>query len=169
MGPKIAHRVAEDEDEDMMKLPYWENIRKALEVLERNQVFTNLHSSNPLPIQDKDETGVQSPFDLAEYRMAIKKKGLYRCSGNLFWLNMLSRQVQTPRSRSVVNCAEHYFPDPEAAFMRTVTVLIPGWETDVLEDPMTARGRLLALSPLEVAHGFVSRVASELEPGSLAA
>ena len=167
MAPKLAHRAADDDD-DMMQLPYWDYIRKAMEVLDGNRIFTGLCNSNPLPIKDQDETGVQSPFDLDEYRVAMKRKGLYRCSGNLFWLNMLSAQVQTPRSRSVVNCAEHYFPDPDAAFTRTVTVLIPGWDLGVLDDPMTARGRLVALSPLEVAHGFISRVASELEPGPLA-
>ena len=53
----------------------------------RNAVFNDIAELKPLEI---GQGGSQEPFNLVSYRHALEESGVYNCSGNLWWCNVLS-------------------------------------------------------------------------------
>jgi hypothetical protein len=120
--------VEDGSPKDLMNLNLEHNeaIRDAMARVHAHPVFQGIMELDPLPIKVGAESGVEEPFDLEKYKIAISsEKKMYKCSGNLFWLSMF--YTPTPgvptRGSSVLDLAMHNFQQP-AHFPATVTARV---------------------------------------------
>ena len=104
-----------------------------------------------------EEQGCRAIWDPEEFRIAVATPArAYECAGNLLHSNLVQQACKGVRiNRSNVQRLQNaFFKDVESAAMPlTVVVAV---ESGV--DPMTVKGELLCLSPLEVNHALVLRV-----------
>ena len=65
---------------------YYAKLKQANDRVLANEVLTDVEKSDAIPITTgTTESGTQSIFDQTEFETAVKKKGIYKCAGNLAW------------------------------------------------------------------------------------
>ena len=103
--------------------------------------------SKQSPAKMRSIHGMQSAFDLEEYKAAMKTHGTYRCAGNEFWLDFwFTPQPGVPYNKSsIYQLAENSFSTPNQ-WTGTNVVLV----SDLTYNPMEHQGSLRRLSPEEV-------------------
>ena len=141
-------------------------LEEALTTINDHGIFGNLSDSMPLAI-DETETeetsmGVQAPYDTDDYASAMKLN-IYRCAGNLGWLNLSWRpDPSVPVSERHVNwLKEYFFAEPTLKFPIQVVV---GVSKGL--DPMQHKGDLKCVVPCEYIHSFIFKVAEEINNGA---
>ncbi|MCP4244942.1 MAG: hypothetical protein GY772_30750 [bacterium] len=125
-------------------------------------VFEDVPNQLPLTIDenaDANLTGTQTPFDQTDFQTVFSKAGSYGCGGNLFWLNLLTQVIPAPINRgNVRRLMDHFFTKPLDAVPMTIVV-----EVDKKADVLDSRGHLVSLTPLEMVHALLFRIADDIK------
>ena len=67
---------------------YYAKLKAAVDRVLDDAIFSDIKTINATPITSGDaESGTQALFDQHEFRTAIEKKGIYKCTANLAWRN----------------------------------------------------------------------------------
>jgi hypothetical protein len=105
----------------------------------------------------------EAVFDADLCKVALKKKGLYKCGGNIFWADALWTPLPgvPVRQSAVEEIKAHYFSEP-CPFPSMVVIGVPSKD----ENPMDHRGSMKRVSPEEMVHALMFRIASEIEGGA---
>ncbi len=118
----------------------------ARDLVLQDDAFQDIVSANPLPISaEADSSGTQSPFNLSDFKQAMKSRGEYTCGVNSFWQNFL--WTPTPG----VPIRRNALSSLMATVFKTPTPVHLHFAVDSAEyTPLDQKGGLLRVSPEEV-------------------
>ena len=151
-------------DLDKMNAEHFGDVQAACNAIMDNPVFSNMRERDPQPI-DRSASGSaqgnQAIFDQEEYGIAMGEEGdgTYKCAGNLWWANFCASAIPgVPVNKGqITSLKQHFFKDADGRFPQAVTIVV-----DKSTDFEKAKGTLLVLSPLEIIHALLFKVAYDL-------
>ena len=120
--------------------------------------FPAIQSEPPLALSDGKNSGVQEPYHLEKGQQALELNGVYRASGNLFWVQLLASPTPgIPMSQThVLDIPEYYFPKGSPAHMTGRMV-----ELSVDRNALTTCPENLQMcSPEELVHSMLAACAT---------
>ena len=128
-----------------------------------NDVFHEINTRDPLPLASATnlgfDAGFKSPYDHEGYTNAIAEVGNYECGANVFWVNFFNTQdSNVPRSHvRVQNLKDVMFPHAKPTCDELVVIGV-----SPSDNPLEMKGAMRALSPIEILHAFVFKVADDI-------
>ena len=141
---------------------FFARLTEWIQIIESSTVFSDIAESIPLPIDEDavdENQGCQAPYDKDEYPVAIRA-GLYRCAGNLWWINMMWRvDAGVPLAWSRLEDLKNYFfKEPTLKFPVNLVICMKSGA-----DPMEHKGDLHCITPCEFLYAFIWAVAGAIE------
>ena len=151
-------------DLDKMNAAHFGTVQAACNTIMDNPVFANMRERDPQPI-DRSASGSaqgnQAVFDQEEYGIAMGPDGdgSYKCAGNLWWVHFCANVIPgVPVNKGQIHSLkQHFFKDADGRFPQAVTLAV-----DKSTEFEQAKGNLLVLSPLEIIHALLFKVAYDL-------
>jgi hypothetical protein len=139
-------------------------LQGAVNVILASNIFKKARTDEPFTIDKnapKTEQGTGAVFDPEEY--GIIGTGYTACC-NLFWLNMFHSVVPgvPVNSGQVDNLKNHFFKHPTAGGYPMIVRVAVCFGQDIV----ATKGALVSLSPLEMVHAFILRIAEEITSGA---
>jgi hypothetical protein len=142
---------------------YYAKLKEAVDRVLGHDGFADLQKLDAIPITTGTaESGTQSQFDKTEFPTAIKKKGLYKCAGNLAWrcpYRPSTRGVRIQEAQ-VEMFKKTDFKDP-GEYPYTVSYACISEACDVEAN----WGNLDGISPEEPEHALWFRIDEEITAG----
>ena len=126
----------------------------------RNAVFNDIAELKPLEI---GQGGSQEPFNLVSYRHELEESGVYNCSGNLWWCNVLSlgmphihtnlQNINTIKSQFMATAAK--------CDLKEMVIQVD----DITKDPQADGlfGKMKLLSCEEFPFAFMQKVCEDID------
>ena len=139
---------------------HYQRVSQAMDTIMMNTVFAGALNKQPLGIGDG---GRQAPYSAADFLVGMQDAKSYKCGGNLFWVRPLKSAGfdRVPVNRKAVDgLGDYYFKTP-SAFPCTIVVAV-----DQDEDPMKMKGSLERISPEEIEHALLLRIADRISQGA---
>ena len=107
----------------------------------------------------------QSMFNQAEFEKAVVNTNTYRCGGNALWA-CVRTSTDVPVNKSKVEMLKkNYFDKPTVIFPFTVEFAI--LEANGTPKVDTLFGHLDMISPEEVVHAVIFRIAEDIDQGRI--
>ncbi len=141
-------------------------VQRAIQTVQNR--WPGIETLDALPITDQagHDSGCKAVFSRKEYLASMARHGCYEAGFNLLSVNLLwSATPSTPiHTRAVTQAIDLYFPTPMPRLPSnmTATVVVQSRTDKVWEQ----KGNLRMVSPQEIYHAFVLRVAQDIESGS---
>ncbi len=137
---------------------HYMKVSKAVETILQNEMFEDVESMPPIAI---GHGGTEAAFDPALYTTAMQSAAAeYRAAGSMWWVKVMKGAGfdKVPVNPAAVNhLKNHYFARP-TSFPEPIVI---GIGSD--DDPMALKGKLERLSPEELEHALILRIAERVE------
>ena len=110
---------------------------------------------------DSEKSGFQEPYDTAAFKQSMANTKQYAAGGNFAWCKIgFTTSPGVPYNESAVeNLKKYYFGGVEAPKRFPEVVVVAVSQKQMNEGVMTSRGAMESVSPPELQHAFVLRVA----------
>ena len=143
---------------------YYAEVQDDINVILHSSAFKDILEAEPLPIREQAECGIQEPFDAAKCATALRQRGTYISGFNFFWLDLVrSISPGIPLSRDRVrDLADWMFKDGPIPLKKPIGVRVTSVDFPV----HSHKGGLLMITPEEMAHSVLVKVADAIRQGA---
>ena len=143
---------------------YYAEVQDDINVILHSSAFKDILEAEPLPIREQAECGIQEPFDAAKCATALRQRGTYISGFNFFWLDLVrSISPGIPLSRDRVReLADWMFKDGPIPLKKPIGVRVTSADFPV----QSHKGGLLMITPEEMAHSVLVKVADAIRQGA---
>ena len=143
---------------------YYAEVQDDINVILHSGAFKDILEAEPLPIREQAECGIQEPFDAAKCATALRQRGTYISGFNFFWLDLVrSISPGIPLSRDRVrDLADWMFKDGPIPLKKPIGVRVTSVDFPV----QSHKGGLLMITPEEMAHSVLVKVADAIRQGA---
>ena len=142
---------------------YSAELQDAIDIIKEHHVFADLAKEKPLSTS-------QAAFTAAGFNTAMAGAGVYRCGGNMLWLNIKTSTSVPIRAKKVAQIRKEFFNNPSEIFPIGFTVIVGVLEHTIKGEtvwriPTTSFGQLDVLSPEEMLHAPILQIAHDIRNG----
>jgi hypothetical protein len=143
---------------------YYSQVQFDINVVLHSSAFKDILQAEPLAIREQAECGIQEPFNEAKCATALRQRGTYISGCNFFWLDpgrSISPGIPLSRER-VQELANWMFKDGTVPLKKPIGVAVSSADFPVHNH----KGGLLMITPEEMAHAVLVKVANAVREGS---
>lgn len=139
-------------------------LQAATTTMMEHHVFVGMGKNRPQQLS-------QAPFTDAAFAAAMANKSkVFRCAGNALWVKVVTPTSMPIREKKVTQVQQAYFPQPTEVFPLVLTVgLVESALTvvdyKILPNAADNFGKLELISPCEVLHALIFRIAEDIQKG----